>query len=40
MAVPGYVYDEPSLDVKMTAINVGLEYLGPYAFQNDWFDLG
>jgi hypothetical protein len=40
LTVSGYVYDEPSLNVRMTAINVGLEYLGTYAFQNDWFVLG
>jgi hypothetical protein len=40
LTVSGYVYDEPSLSVRMTAINVGLEYLGTYAFQNDWFVLG
>jgi hypothetical protein len=40
LTVSGYVYDEPSLDVRMTAINVGVEYLGTYAFQNDWFVLG
>ncbi len=35
-----YAYDEPSLNVKMTALNLGAEYLGTYAFQNDWFVLG
>jgi outer membrane protein W len=35
-----YAYDEPSLNVKMTALNLGVEYLGTYAFQNDWFVLG
>jgi hypothetical protein len=35
-----YTYDEPSLNVKMTALNLGVEYLGTYAFQNDWFVLG
>jgi outer membrane protein W len=40
LTVSGYVYDEPSLNVRMTAINVGVEYLGTYAFQNDWFVLG
>ena len=40
LTVSGYVYDEPSLDVRITAINVGVEYLGTYAFQNDWFVLG
>jgi len=40
LTVSGYVYDEPSLSVRMTAINVGVEYLGTYAFQNDWFVLG
>jgi hypothetical protein len=40
LTVSGYIYDEPSLSVRMTAVNVGLEYLGTYAFQNDWFVLG
>jgi len=40
LTLSGYVYDEPSLNVRMTAINVGVEYLGTYAFQNDWFVLG
>ena len=40
LTVSGYIYDEPSLSVRMTAINVGVEYLGTYAFQNDWFVLG
>jgi hypothetical protein len=40
LTVSGYIYDEPSLSVRMTAVNVGLEYLGTYAFQNDWFLLG
>jgi hypothetical protein len=40
LTVSGYVYDEPSLNVRMTALNVGVEYLGTYAFQNDWFVLG
>jgi hypothetical protein len=40
LTVSGYIYDEPSLNVKMTALNFGVEYLGTYAFQNDWFVLG
>lgn len=40
LTVSGYAYDEPSLNVKTTAINLGVEYLGTYAFQNDWFVLG
>ena len=40
LTISGYVYDEPSLNVRMTALNVGVEYLGTYAFQNDWFVLG
>jgi hypothetical protein len=40
LTLSGYVYDEPSLNVRMTAINVGVEYLGTYALQNDWFVLG
>ena len=40
LTISGYIYDEPSLSVRMTAINVGVEYLGTYAFQNDWFVLG
>ena len=40
LTLSGYVYDESSLNVRMTAINVGVEYLGTYAFQNDWFVLG
>ena len=40
LTASSYAYDEPSLNVRMTAINVGVEYLGTYAFQNDWFVLG
>jgi len=40
LTISGYVYDEPSLAIRMTAINMGVEYLGTYAFQNDWFALG
>jgi len=40
LTISSYAYDEPSLNVRVTAINVGVEYLGTYAFQNDWFVLG
>jgi hypothetical protein len=40
LTISGFVYDEPSLAIRMTAINMGVEYLGTYAFQNDWFALG
>jgi hypothetical protein len=40
LTISGYVYDEASVGVRMTAVNVGAEYLGTYAFQNDWFVLG
>ena len=40
LTVPEYIYDEPSLSVRMTAVNDDLEYLSIYAFQNGWFVLG
>ena len=40
LTLSGYICDEPSLNVKMTALNLGVEYLGTHAFQNDWFLLG
>ena len=35
-----YSYAESSVNVKMDATNLGLEYLGTYALKNDWYVLG
>lgn len=40
LTVSSYSYEEPSLNVKMDATNVGIEYLGTYAFKNNWYILG
>ncbi|NQW70415.1 MAG: hypothetical protein HQ457_08550 [Betaproteobacteria bacterium] len=40
LTVSSYAYEEPSLNVKMDATNVGIEYLGTYAFKNNWYILG
>jgi hypothetical protein len=37
LTLSGYEYKEPSLDVKITAPLLGLDYTGTYAFGNDWF---
>lgn len=37
LTLSGYQYKEPSLDVKITAPMVGIDYTGTYAFGNDWF---
>jgi hypothetical protein len=40
LTVSSYAYEESSLNVKMDATNIGIEYLGTYAFKNNWFLLG
>jgi hypothetical protein len=48
ITLSSYKYSEPNLttftgqptSVTMQATNVGIEYLGTYAFQNNWFVLG
>ena len=37
LTISGYQYKEPSLDVKIDAPLLGIDYAGTYAFGNDWF---
>lgn len=37
LTLSGYQYKEPSLDVIISAPLIGLDYMGIYAFGNDWF---
>jgi hypothetical protein len=40
LTISGYRYDEPSIQVRTTATNVGAEYIGTYAMDGNWFALG
>lgn len=40
LILSNYSYAESSLNVKMDATNLGLEYLGTVALKNDWYVLG
>ena len=37
LTISGYQYKEPSLDVKIDAPLLGVDYAGTYALGNDWF---